>query len=231
MFKWLKRFGSVPVTNEKPDGSAPGPVPERGLFSPKAMERGLAEMLGIARGLLTDGIVTEDEARCLQDWAARHPETAAKWPGSVLHARLQHCFADGQIDEAERQDLAALLRALVRGTESVAVDLRWDAAATLPLDDPAPPLTWRDQSFVFTGRFAFGTRATCEREVVIRGGICARNVTGRTSFVVIGTFVSPEGEHSSDESTIRTAVELRDAGCVLRIVSEEHWARSLGDRS
>lgn len=50
---------------------------------------------------------------------------------------------------------------------------------------------------MFTGKFAYGTRADCEREVSDRGSLCELTVTRRTSFLVIGTFGSEDWAHSS----------------------------------
>jgi NAD-dependent DNA ligase len=118
-----------------------------------------------------------------------------------------------------------LLSALVGGTASLL--LGYEAATTLPLDDPTPAICWDDAVYVFTGRFAYGTRAHCEREVMQRGGSCEPNITRRTSFVVIGTFGSRDWKHSSYGRKIQQAVKLRESGVTIRIVGEDHWANAL----
>ena len=77
-------------------------------------------------------------------------------------------FEDGVIDDAERADLKLLLDQLVSGELSAVCNT--DAASTLPLDQPPPTIEWIDMTYVFTGKFAFGTRRDCEREVEKRGG-------------------------------------------------------------
>ena len=41
----------------------------------------LCELLGLARGLLADGVVTADEAKLLHEWVARHEDAvvSVKW--------------------------------------------------------------------------------------------------------------------------------------------------------
>jgi NAD-dependent DNA ligase len=80
---------------------------------------------------------------------------------------------------------------------------------------------------VFTGRFAYGTRKQCDREVLERGGAVDGGVTKRTTFLVIGTFSSRDWQQSSYGSKIVRAVELRDAAVPLKIVGEDHWANAL----
>lgn len=189
-------------------------------------ERDLSEMLGLAKGMLADGIVNQDEASYLHDWGARHPEALGQWPLNLIFSRLKQHFADGRIDDDERQELKELLAHLIGGTASIL--LGFDAATTLPLDAPPPLICWGpDEVYVFTGRFAYGTRKHCHLEVTQRGGSCEENVTRRTTFLVIGTFGSRDWQHSSFGQKIRRAVELRNAGFAVRIVGEDHWANSL----
>lgn len=189
-------------------------------------ERDLSEMLGLAKGMLADGTVNADEASYLREWGERHPEALGRWPLSLIFTRLQQFFADGRIDDSERADLQNLLAHLIGGTASII--LGYEAATTLPLDDPPPLICWGpDDVYVFTGRFAYGTRKDCEREATSRRSTVERNVTRRTSFLVVGTFGSEDWAHSSYGRKIQHAVRLRENGFAIRIVGEDHWASSL----
>ena len=188
-------------------------------------ERDLCELLGLARGLLADGVVTADEATLLHEWVARHEDALDHWAVRTVHTRLTAHFEDGVIDEEERVDLKLLLDSLVGGELSAVCDA--DAATTLPLDQPPPTIEWSGQIYVFTGKFAWGTRRDCQREVVNRGGTCDPNVTKRTAFLVIGTFGSRDWVHTAFGRKIDKAVSYRQAGAALRIVAEDHWANSL----
>lgn len=47
-------------------------------------ERDLSEMLGIAKGMLADGIVNDAEAAFLDEWVCNHPDSTDKWPISLI---------------------------------------------------------------------------------------------------------------------------------------------------
>lgn len=189
-------------------------------------ERDLSELLGLAKGMLSDGVMDEAEATYLRKWGNNHPDALAQWPTNMVFARLNQYFTDGRIDQAERLELHDLLSNLVSGTISLV--LGDQGATTLPLDAPPPLICWGPNDvYVFTGRFAYGTRADCEREVRQRGGSCEERVTRRTSFMVIGTFGSRDWAHSSFGRKIQRAVKLRAAGSTIRIVGEDHWANAL----
>jgi len=85
----------------------------------------------------------------------------------------------------------------------------------------------RADVYVFTGQFAYGTRADCGREAISRGARVERDITRRTTFLVIGTFGSRDWAQTSFGRKIKRAVELRDSGFALRIVGEDHWATAL----
>jgi hypothetical protein len=190
-------------------------------------DRDVCEMLGLAKGLLADGVVTETEAVLLRQWTANHPDSCSHWAIATLSDRLNRAFADGTIDDVERADLADLLESLVGGRAGL---IAGEGAATeLPLDRPAPSLAWLGSVFVFTGKFAFGPRRDCERQVHLLGGSCDPNVTQRTNYLVIGTFGSRDWVQTSFGRKIEKAVEYRDSGMPLAIISEDHWAHSLAE--
>lgn len=191
----------------------------------RRIERDVSELLGLVKGLLADGVVTDAEATMLRTWTQGHPDAALHWPVDALIRRLDSIFADGRIDDEERTDLAELLASLVGGNAGVIVGS--DAATQLPFDRPPPMLEWAGRVYVFTGAFAFGTRATCEGQVVSLGGSVASNITKRTRYLVVGTFGSRDWVHTSFGRKIEKAVGYRDSGVPLAIVGEDHWAESL----
>jgi hypothetical protein len=188
-------------------------------------ERDLAEMLGLAKGMLADGIVNDEEARYLNAWGANHPDALGQWPLSLIFTRLQQFFADGRVDEDERLELQEILASLVGGTASLT--LGYEAGTTLPLDTPPPLICWQQEVYVFTGRFAYGPRRICEMEALTRGAAVADDVTQSTTFVVIGSFGSQDWAQSNYGRKIQKAVKLRDMGLPLRIVGEDHWATAV----
>jgi hypothetical protein len=188
-------------------------------------ERDLSEFLGLAKGLLADGVVTPEEANLVANWVAGHPAAAEQWPLTHLVARLRHIFHDGRVDDEERRELAELLATIVGGTAGVI--LGEDAATALPVDTPPPIFAWSDSIFVFTGKFAFGTRSECQRHVIRLGAVCEADVTKRTDYLIIGTFGSRDWVHTSFGRKIERAVALRGSGSPIAIVAEEHWVASI----
>jgi len=59
------------------------------------IKRDMAEMIGYAKGVLQDGVVSEDEAMGLMTWADDHPDVTLTWPANVIYRRLRKIFSDG----------------------------------------------------------------------------------------------------------------------------------------
>jgi DNA polymerase III epsilon subunit-like protein len=188
-------------------------------------DRSTSELIGLAKGVIADGVVTEPEFGVLVSWLEANPEAAACYPGNVLFKRIQRILADGRVDPEELEDMAALLGELTGASQG---EIRGASlSATLPLDMPQPQLEFPGRRFVFTGTFAYGPRLICEQEVLARGGTVAKNLNRRTDYLVIGTIGSQNWYHTTHGRKIEQAVRLRDEGYGIAIVAEEHWATTL----
>jgi len=200
-------------------------TPPRRSYVARAHDRLIAEMLGLAKGIICDGVVTDGEATSFRQWLQSHPDATVHFPGSVLAERIEHIFADGISEEAERADLAELLRALVGETEDQSGKL--DRTTRLPIDEPPPTIIFDGRTFCMTGKFVYGPRARCLDEVTKRGGLCSDAITNRTDYLVLGTVASPAWVQGTHGTKIERAVELQNRGARIRIIAEDHWVETL----
>jgi NAD-dependent DNA ligase len=191
-------------------------------------DRAINEMLGLVRGVIADGRVSDEEVESVRHWLVQNAEVAHVWPISVLADRITRIFSDGIVDECERAELLQLLQQTTGAGPDVPDLGAPDPAvrpSRLPLCTPAPDLTFMDKVYVFTGAFVYGTRHVCEEEVVKRGAQVRSAITKQTSVLVIGAIGNSDWAHSSHGRKIEKAVEYRSSGIPLTIVSEEHWQR------
>jgi hypothetical protein len=188
-------------------------------------DRDISEMLGLVKGVLSDGRILPEEVTLLYDWVNSHPDVTSTWPGDILSNRLHRIFQDGKVTEDERSDLFELLTELVGGKAGIICGE--NAATALPLDVPPPEIQFKKMTFVLTGKFAFGPRKACEDFVNQAGGICESSVTQRTNYLIIGTFGSRDWVQSSHGRKIEKAMEYKNKGFSISIVGEDHWASSL----
>lgn len=67
-------------------------------------DRSISELVGIAKGLVADGIVNESEADFLVTWLQENQHLTC-WPFDVLNTRVAQMLEDGLIVAEERADM------------------------------------------------------------------------------------------------------------------------------
>jgi NAD-dependent DNA ligase len=190
----------------------------------KIQDRLIDELIGICRGVIADGKVDEKEAIYIGQWIENHREIAEKWPVNILYARLMETLQDGIVNQEERVELLETLRNI---TGDSTMFQESNHSTTLPLDMPTPEIRFEGKSFCLTGRFVFGSTFDCEETIAEMGGTISDTPSDETDYLVIGEFCSPEWRHTTFGRSIEKAVELKEAGKSILIISEEHWVESL----
>lgn len=69
----------------------------------------LHEMMGLARAIVADGVVSDAEAKAFQAWIDSHPDVIGIQSVDEIVGILTNVFSDGQISDGERAQLAEIL--------------------------------------------------------------------------------------------------------------------------
>jgi NAD-dependent DNA ligase len=189
-------------------------------------DRQVDELIGIIKGVMADGMVTQDEVNFLVSWMNANRQAAALWPAKALYPRLAEVVAKGSMSLAEEGELLEMLSKTVGGNTAPQSGLHSDSTS-LPLTHPPHPIAFEGQVFCFTGAFNAGTRTWCTGQIEQRGGIAANNITKKLNYLVIGDIGNENWLHSTHGRKIEKAIEYNNDGCVIHIVSEEHWFNHL----
>lgn len=198
-----------------------------GMFRSGAIgDRQVDELIGIVKGVMADGMVTQGEVEFLVNWMNTNRHAADQWPAKALYPRLAAVAARGSMSLAEEGELLDLLMKTVGGNTAPQFGLHSDSTS-LPLTDPAPRLEFAGRRFCFTGAFNAGTRAWCHEQVEQRGGAAAGTITMALDYLVIGDIGNANWLHSTHGRKIEKAIQYNEAGSAIAIVSEEHWFNHL----
>jgi len=193
-------------------------------FNRKGIEdRKIDTLIGISKGLTADNRVDQAEAEFLQDWLIQSREVSESPIIENLLIKVSNYLEDGVLDDEEAKDLLNVLR-LIAGPKPALGELM--QSSQLPIDDPLPEVTFDGKAFLFTGTCVFGTRKQCNNETEELGGIVAKGVTMSLDYLVLGTYVTDSWIHETFGRKIEKAMEYRDRGFSLAIITEEHWANS-----
>jgi hypothetical protein len=69
----------------------------------------LQEMMRLARSLVSDGEVTDMEAKVFHSWIKRNPDVKGIVAVDEIVGILTNVFADGRLTDAEKSQLVSLL--------------------------------------------------------------------------------------------------------------------------
>jgi NAD-dependent DNA ligase len=185
--------------------------------------RQIDELIGLARGLIADGVLNHKEIEFLQTWLTANVSISDQPLIGTLYDRVEASLADGMVSREEHEDLFDALNSLADRNVDLGEVLK---STTLPLCKPPPEMDFVGRLYAFTGTFGFGQRKECEKAVLARGANVG-GVTRNTDFLVIGVYATESWKHSAMGNKILKACELRDEGLPIAIVSEEHWRRYL----
>lgn len=185
--------------------------------------RQIDELIGLARGLVADSRINQAEVEFLQKWLAANAGISDQPLIRTLYRRVNEILADGLADDDECHELLDTLNSFSNRDFELGETLK---ATTLPLCSPAPVLSFPGHLYCFTGTFTYGQRKHCEKAVADRGGFTS-GLTQKVDILVVGAYATESWKHSSFGNKILQAVEWRERGLPIRIVSEEHWTRHL----
>lgn len=200
------------------------------FFHEARIDRRSVDVLsGLAAGVAADGKINQQEAEFLQGWIAGNLVHLEDPVVNLLYRRLSGMLSDGVLADDESVELLGMLHCFTGLTASkptANADL-FVRPNSLPLCQPAPEIQWNGKVFIFTGVMAYGPRKACEALVLERCGLIGSSVSKKISYLVIGSISNDQWLHSSYGTKIKKAVELREAGVSLAIVSEDHWQKAM----
>lgn len=197
----------------------------RAFSAARLNDRRIDELIGVCKGVLADGIVVQEEAHFLQEWLETNREIADHWPANVLYQRICEALADGALDLNEERELLEVLLEVTGGPsirENVA-----SMSSALPLTKPEPEVIFEQRKFCFTGKFVTGPRRECEIIVLEKSGAVSKTPTKDTHYLVIGLIGSSDWIHSTHGRKIEKAVNMREEGHNICIISEELWVKHI----
>ena len=193
-----------------------------------AVTADLQRLHGMMVGVLADNVVTEAEARALQDWVDEHDELRGAWPYDELSALLTHVLADGVLTDDEATLLREYMADFVLSGEHRVVSYSGVDLKTLSLSGICaadPVLEFSDRTYCFTGRSARAKRSEIHGVIGSRGARAVTNMSSLVDYLVVGADGNPCWAFSCYGRKIEAAMDLRRAGrsSVVLVHETDFW--------
>lgn len=193
-------------------------------FNRKSIQdRQIDTLIGLSKGIASDSNINQSEAEFLMSWLIQNRQSTDNPIIVNLLEKVSSMLGDGVLDREESEELLGILRR-ISGEKSEIGELA--KTSSLPINDPPPDIDFDGKSFLFTGTCAFGTRKQCNEATESLGGSISKGVNKNLDYLVLGTYVTDSWAHETFGRKIEKAVEYRNSGLPIVIISEEHWALS-----
>lgn len=187
-------------------------------------DRAIDELVGLSKGIIADKVVNHSEAKFLKSWMEANVPCSNDMQVNQIYRRIHEMLIDGIFDENEQKELLELLQMFTG--EINTVQAAKNMTATIPLDKPAPVISFAGKSFCFTGKFAYGPRSICKEVVIERNGIISKNIIIGLDYLVCGYLGSTDWIHSPYGRKIEKAMEYRENLGNPCIITEDNWAQA-----
>lgn len=179
------------------------------------------EFLGLISGIVADDQINEDEFSYLVKWIQQHNDLVEDPTIRNVITKLIEFTELESTSPADDESLLAFLKetAGIRFLETGSTD-------THPMDHIADDIDFMDHSgasVCFTGVFNTGSRKEIEAIATKLGAITRKDPSKSIDYVIIGSQVSPDWKHTSFGRKIQKAIELRENGHPLIILTERQW--------
>lgn len=181
-------------------------------------------LLGFLRGITADQELNEYEVLALRAWLRHTMLPTEKWPMSVLLERVRQIVKDRKIEDEEAADLLETVTSILGNGMDVGVASGMSTA--LPVD-VVEAIEFDGRTFCITGKLASGPRKRCEDAIRQKGGTPQSSVTRKLDYLVIGTLASRDWAQSTHGTKIEKAMEIREKGGTVVVLSEEVLYRHL----
>lgn len=186
------------------------------------LESVVNQLIGIVNGVMADQVLNDDEIFHLQQLLLNDKELSSCWPGNAILARIEDVLCDGVITQEERTDLMEMLNGLTGQSKAMEAGMVSGASTMLPVNNNVD-VTHEDKLFCLTGKFVTGSRMHCEKIIINRGGHVGNSLTKKHDYLVIGELSSRDWMFSSYGRKIEKAIELKEQGEGIEIISEDRW--------
>lgn len=188
--------------------------------------KSLNSLMGILSGIVSDGELNDKEILFLKTWCNENEHISGEYPANIIFRRVHEVLIDKVITDEERQYLLHELTTISGNDFSNTGSALPEHIASIFDDDPT--VIFKQNEFVFTGSFMFGTRVACAEAVQKRGATVKEYVTHDTNYLVVGARSSPDWIAENFGRKIQKAADMVESGeFEISIIREVDWSMSL----
>ena len=172
----------------------------------------LQKLEGILIGITCDDVLTEDEVYSLKAWLDENRHLCGNYPFDRAEKAISAALEDGILEQHELDEMLTVFKELICPDFSSKEDNE--------------VIDIKGKSICVTGEFKKGPREEISAELEKAGAIIKSAVSGKLDYLIVGGLGSDAWKHGNYGGKIKKAMELKEQGKNITIISEEDFFKS-----
>jgi hypothetical protein len=185
----------------------------------------IQKLHGILVGVLSDGIIADDEVLKLNQWLKDNNHLVKTYPYEELCSILSVILDDKIIDETEKQLLKEYFGQFIDPSINIG-GITSELKQVIHINGICsvnPDIVFHDKRFCFTGASQRTTRSALADIVTSYGGTFVDSVNKKLDYLVIGDNGNPCWAYTCYGRKVEQAISLRKEGCPLLVIHENDF--------
>lgn len=159
---------------------------------------------GIMKGIISDGVVTEDECKNLRQWLYDNIYLSGHYPFAKLMEILETALEDMTITEKESTFITDAINALLNPVETLKTQIN----------------EIENKHICLSGNFSLGEKSEVGNYIIENGGYIDVNLKKSTDILIIGDCECKAYSNGSYGTKVKKAIEFNEKGSNIQIVKE-----------
>lgn len=172
--------------------------------------KAVQELQELLSEIIDDNILTDEEVMRLKDWLEDNDQYCGEYPFDKIRKTIENALEDGILEQIELDEMLELFTELCKP--------KFDKNVS---SDELINLVGK--TLVFTGECKLGDFTEIKPIYENMGAVVRQSVSGKTDYLVIGSYGSPDWSYENYGSDVMKAWELQEAGKKVKIVNEEDF--------
>ena len=181
----------------------------------------LNELIGILGGISADNIINEKETTFLKQWFEDNETVCQVWPLSEIRDRVMDVLINKNSDEEAGEELMAFIKRIT-SRRLTFMDFEHSLSTGFLIEDDDPIDLYR-KCVSFAGEFLTGEYKILKFQTLRKGATVSDTFNDEVDILVLGSLSIGDWLNSGDGQKIRKALDFKETGKYLRIISEKRW--------
>lgn len=175
-----------------------------------AKTKAIRELQELLLDITDDNILTDEEVMELNDWLEDNDEFCGNYPFDKLKQIIAAALEDGVLEQSELDEMLDVFNDICKP--------QFDKDVS-----PDDLINLDGKVLVFTGECQLGDTSEITPIYEAMGATIRTAVSGRTDYLVVGAYGSPDWSYGNYGSEVLKARELQEAGKKVKIINEANF--------